>query len=176
MLPAEECVIRFRGTRFLLCFLPLVLLIAASMLYDFETWRNMGTGTLLTFAGVGTFVVLSLLLMPRLYFLRLSPAGLHINYLLSKRFYPWSHVQNFRPHRMKVRGPAMDLPGGWLVVFDLTEDAPPRSAAKQLLRKINGYDGSFQATLELDVETLADLLNEWRSRYGGQAEEGSTEV
>jgi hypothetical protein len=166
---AEERVIRFRGTRFLLCFLPLVLLIIASMLYNFESWRNMETGTLLAFVGIGTFVVLSLLLMPRLYFLRLSPAGLHINNLLSRRFYPWSHVQNFRPQRLKV--PENDLPSGWLVVFDLTEDAPPRSAAAQLMRKINGYDSSFQATLELDEETLADLLNEWQERYGSQTRE-----
>jgi hypothetical protein len=161
----QEQVLRCKSWKMLLLFVPVLLLTILSMSLDFDSWRKMGWSSLGTIMGVWLFMLSLPLLMRWRYYLRLSPEGLEIHYLVGRRrFYTWHQVENFRVQEMKN---PTDIPTpANLVVFDLTERAPRRSVLQKTLRFFNRYDNSLFAAFELDAQEMADLLNDWQRNHG----------
>ena len=110
-----------------------------------ESWRE-ATWTWWFFGGLALLVLCGCVLLPRRYFLRLTPEGLLIQYLTGQRHYSWDEVRHFRISE----GPTVNhMPTGRKVVFDLTDDSPRRTALVRATAGINGYDVSILATLSV---------------------------
>jgi hypothetical protein len=80
MPPTEELILRVKGWKLLLVFLPPSLLMVVSMCLDFDCWRNMSGSDLALFAGVWLCILSLPVLMTRRYYLQLSPEGLKIQW------------------------------------------------------------------------------------------------
>jgi hypothetical protein len=113
------------------------------------------------FGGLPFFAILGCVVLPRRFFLRLTPSGFTIQYLTSQRHYNWNEVRHFRV----AEGPTIHhMPFGRKVVFDLTDDSPQRTTTVRTLAGVNGYDVSILATFSISAEELVRVLNEWRDR------------
>ena len=163
-------IIRFNGRRFLRAFVPFFILVAISLVVNFDKWLHASAWTLWTMGIFFAFLLFGCLVMPRRYFLELQPEGLTIQYLTSKKSYAWSELRDFRVIKQSIN----HVPVGSVVGFNLTEDSPHRTKLIKLAnasRRIQmlgkrGYDVSIYAVFNLSAYELASLLNEWQGRYG----------
>jgi hypothetical protein len=115
---------------------------------------------------LGLFLVVACLVLPRRYFVQLTPEGLTLQYLTSCRRYSWAEVRNFR---VAEGATVNSLPMGRKVVFDLAPRSRQRTTIVRVAAGINRYDVSILATFTISAEELATVLNEWQQLYG-QAE------
>ncbi|MDF5713215.1 MAG: hypothetical protein PUP93_04845 [Rhizonema sp. NSF051] len=163
-------IIRFNGRRFLRAFFPFLIIVAISLIVNFDKWIHAPTWTLWTMGIFFAFLLFGCLVMPRRYFLELQPEGLTIQYITSKKFYTWSEVDDFRVIKQSIN----HVPMGSVVGFNLNHDSPHRTRLIKLAnasRRIQmlgkrGYDVSIYAVFDLSAYSLANLLNEWQHRYG----------
>jgi len=163
-------IIRFNGLRFLRAFISFFILVAISLVVNFDQWLHAPTWTLWTMGIFFAFLLFGCLVMPNRYFLHLQLEGLTIQYLTAKRFYTWSEVWDFRVVKQSIN----HLPVGSVIGFNLTEDSPHRTRLTKLAnasRRLQmlgerGYDVSIFAVFDLSPEDLANLLNDWQQRYG----------
>ena len=87
--------------------------------------------------------------------LRLTPRGFAMVDRLGPIFFAWQEIKCFRvDHR------------GRFVVFDYAESSQRPSAARRTVQFLAGGDGLLPYTYGLQAAELAQLLNEWRERYG----------
>jgi hypothetical protein len=158
----SELILRFSGAKLLLLFAPLALLIVVSVLVNPEEWRSQSSWVYISLGGVALFLVVGCLVLPRRYFLHLTPKGLAIQYIASRRSYSWDEIRNFRV----ARGPKVnEMPTGRRVVFDLAEGSAQRTALVKMSAAVNGYDVSILATFGSSAAELAGVLNDWQQRY-----------
>jgi hypothetical protein len=152
--------IRFSPVKLLLVFVPLALLVALSLLVNFESWQRAEPSTVATFVVIPALVLLACVVLPRRYYLRLSPEGLTVHYLGARRFYAWEEMYDIRVASQSGLRAATRF-----VVFDLARDSPRRTATHKLSKMVNGYDVGLMAVYELRAEVIVALLTEWRRRY-----------
>ena len=153
---------RFDYRKLPILFLPLAALIGLSVLVNADAWRNAPLSVYAAFGGVGLFLVLGSIIMPQRLFLHLTPEGLTIHYLTSRRHYSWDEAQNFRV----TEGPYVRLLStGRRIVFDLAEGSAQRTTAVRMVASINGYDVSIMDWFNVGAEKLARELNAWQQRY-----------
>ncbi|SRR5579871_6033123 len=154
--------IRFSPKKLLLIFVPIAVLVAISLAINFDAWRRAEAWVYWAFGGLIVGLVFACIVMPSTYFLRLTPEGLRINYVIWHRFYQWDEMRNFRVILQTVNNVA----GSNLVVFNLTEASPQRSMLTRMAGAINQYDVSIMATFDHTADEIVDLLNSWQQRYG----------
>ncbi|MDF5731937.1 MAG: hypothetical protein PUP92_29020, partial [Rhizonema sp. PD38] len=116
-------IIRFNGRIFLRSFFPFLILLAISLIVNFDKWIHGQTWTLWTMGIFFAFLLFGCLVMPRRYFLELQPEGLTIQYITSKKFYTWSEVDDFRVIKQSIN----HVPMGSVVGFNLNQDSPHRT-------------------------------------------------
>jgi Bacterial PH domain len=161
MEPSEELVVRFSRLKLLLPFIPLVLLVGISVAWNPDAWRNGPVWQYVVFGVVIVVLLVGCILLPRRYYLRLSPTGLTAGYLTGERSYRWDEIKNIRLTSRKVN----DLSGVNLVVFDLAEDSPQRTGLVRATSRVNRYDVSILAIFDLSGEELVEVLTEWQKKY-----------
>lgn len=160
-------VIHSSRLRFLGWFLPIFVLLALSLAFNWEEWTQLDAGTSWCLGLFAVIILSMFILLPTRNYIRLTPHGLVIQYVIGRRHYPWSDVRNFRSERYEL--PILPTGLGWLfiahrVVFDLADNSPHKSRVTRLLY----YDGTMAAWFELPADELAKKLNSWQHRYSGK--------
>jgi hypothetical protein len=151
--------IRFNRWRLLLVFLPLAVLIVISVVIGPEKWLTAELWVYCAFAALVVFLLVACVAMPYCYYLQLTPEGLTVQFIGSKRFYRWDEIHNFR---VLSGGPSMTTQQ---IIFDLTADSPKRSTLVKAGALISGYDVSVLATYDLAAEDVVLLLTAWQARH-----------
>jgi len=156
--------IRFSRARLLLVFAPVAILVVISLAINFDAWLSMAPRTAALWAGLILLVVTGCVVMPRCYYLELSPQGLRVQYVGTQRFYRWHEMRDFRVGSQTGMSATANM-----IQFDLSADSPQRGLLTKLTSVVNRYDVSIMATYELGADEIIDLLNEWQARYANSA-------
>lgn len=117
-------------------------------------------GSLVGFFGLGAFVSLWMLL-PNSVYLLLTPGGFTIRTLLKRKEYRWEEIEHFQ---------SITLKGAPWVVFTLLGSGKVGRAETRLgwLNKaVSGGDDNLPDTYGMSAEKLAELMNQWKKRFGG---------
>jgi hypothetical protein len=157
----ESLTIRFNRWKLVLLFVPLLLLAALSLAINFQAWVDAQLWVHLVCGGVVALVVLGCIFLPKRYYLCLTPNGLIIQYVGSRRFYTWDELTNIRTESTSMDG----TPSGNRILLDLDESSPRRNARMRLTRPIVGYDVAIFATFDRSASEIVELLHQWQARY-----------
>jgi hypothetical protein len=159
-----EQTIRFNRRKLLLFCVPFVLLLFLSVVVNPDSWRNGPVWPHFVFGGLAACVAAACVVLPRRYYLHLSPEGMIFQTLWRRRHFSWREVRNFRVDQQIVQNVAFARK----VVFDLTPDSPQRTKLVELTSEFNGYDVAIFCTFNLSAHEVAALLNEWQYAFGGE--------
>jgi hypothetical protein len=163
----EQVTLRFSGAKLARLFASLAVLIALSMAIKPDSWRSLELWECLVFGGIAAGIVIASVVLPHRHYLRLTPAGLTIQYIGRSRHYTWNEMRNFR-----VIGVNMEpcMPIGQEIVFDLSADSPNRRTTARMAGSVLGHDVSILVMFGISAYDLVVMLNEWQARYGTDVE------
>ncbi|MEL6669957.1 MAG: STM3941 family protein [Bacteroidota bacterium] len=106
--------------------------------------------------GIGGLALASLLL-PEANHLRLTPEGFEIKSYFRKDFIRWEEVYGFQ---------VVYITANKMIVFDYTEAYTRQKNARKVAKLIGGSEGAISNHYRIKTEKLAEILNEWKDRYG----------
>lgn len=124
------------------------------MIYDD---RGAGWFVAITF-GLGSLVFI-LQLLPNSSTLLLEPDGFTVRSLYRSHKYKWDDISHFAVTRIGVNK---------MVAFDFSGSYEKGQRARQLSAGLSGYEGALPDSYGMKPEHLAQLLNEWKSRYSDE--------
>lgn len=115
------------------------------------------------FFGFGCFIAL-VSLLPGSSYLELRPDGMQMCTLYRKWLVRWRDVETFFPVLSNGQKTV-----GWLY----NEQYRVQAIINKISMRLTGADAGLPDTYGMTAEALADLLNEWRLRYGVSEEESA---
>ncbi len=108
--------------------------------------------------GLGS-IVFVVQLWPNSSYLLLEADGFTVRSLYRSHKYGWADVDYFAVTRIGVNK---------MVAFDFASDYEKGRRARRMAVGISGYEGALPDRYGMRPEQLADLLNEWKARYGDE--------
>ena len=88
--------------------------------------------------------------------LQISPSGITLKFTWRTRLWGWDEIGQFR---------MVHYVGAEYLGFDYAPGAKRRSAYREAVSRMSGADGLLVGAMEVDVETLAGLLNDASRRW-----------
>lgn len=179
-MPSETLVLGSRSRKWYWVLLGCLVFVAAGIAM-IATGDDAAFGWLsVVFFGAG-IVVSCLNLFTKVSSLRVAADGLTVRSLGRSQRFGWGDVGEF--HVAKVghiehpAGALLDVagvaisglgnpPGITGVAFDFEEGYTRTPGMRRVLKKASGFEGALPDTYGMSAEALAQLLNEWRARYG----------
>lgn len=155
----EPRIIRFSPKSLLRIALPLLALVALSLIFNFDSWRKASPVTLWFLGGVAATLVVLAVLMRTRYFLELAPSGLVQHDAGGARRMRWQDIEEIGV----LRRSANHVPIGEAITIKLKPGAAP--AVQETLSKVNGYHYSIYSSFEEDTDTIVATLQQWKDHH-----------
>ena len=155
----RELVIRFSGWKLFLVYLPMIPLLVVSYWLHPQDWQTASIWVYVVIVGFFAMPFIGRLVLPRHYYLRLTPAGLLVQYIGTSRFYAWNEIDRF------------DVDYNFFQFYFLGTRILVQLKQPTLKRPLVGYDEAIFCTFEVGALELSAILEAWRIDYAGVSED-----